>query len=164
MRIIALAAVMFFTVTAAHAESFPVIKDATVLKECGACHMAFPPQTLSQAVWTKIIGNLGSHFGEDASLDTATVATILDYHLKNANDVNNDRASKRWRTDKHVTRISEVPRFIERHKGCETVWAYEKVKSKANCAACHNHMQTSGTASVNVKFLPAAMRKTCGEQ
>ena len=55
--------------------------------------MAFPPQTLTRAVWRNIIGNLSNHFGEDASLDAATVKYLLAYHEANASDVSDTRAA-----------------------------------------------------------------------
>lgn len=80
MRILVAAAAMVLVAATARAETFPVITDQTVLTECGDCHMAFPPETLSTGAWKKIMANLSDHFGEDASLDEATTAKILAYH------------------------------------------------------------------------------------
>ena len=55
----------------AHAEEgtyLPPVADQTVAKECGACHMVFPPQLLPARSWQKLMADLSSHFGEDASL------------------------------------------------------------------------------------------------
>jgi len=163
MRILALAAAMLFTATAVQAETFPVVNDQTVITECGDCHMVFPPQTLTKGAWTKIIGNLSDHYGEDASLDPATTAAVLDYHVKNSNDVTNVRASQKWRMNFPATRIVEASRFINKHKGCEAAWVHKDVMSKANCLACHKDMQTTGSTKENLSFLPASIRNTCGE-
>lgn len=161
------AAVLFsaslFNVSTVQAETFPVIKDKTVLTECTECHMAFPPETLSTVAWKKIIGNLEDHFGEDASLDAATTAQILDFHLKNSNDVTNVRASKKWRMSTPAMRIVDANRFIKKHKGCEAAWVHKDVGSKANCIACHKDMQTTGSTKENLSFLPASIRRTCGD-
>lgn len=163
MRSLILAIAFLFTASAAHAETFPVITDQTVLSECGDCHMAFPPQTLTKAAWSKIIGDLSNHFGEDASLDAATTATVLKYHLKKANDVDNVRASMKWKTNPPASRVVFASRFIRKHKGCEAAFAHEKVKLPSNCLACHGNMQTTGSTKENLRFLPASVRSSCGE-
>ncbi|PHS78617.1 MAG: hypothetical protein COB59_06115 [Rhodospirillaceae bacterium] len=161
------AAILFsaslFNTSTVQAETFPVIKDQTVLTECTECHMAFPPETLSTVAWTKIINGLEDHYGEDASLDAATTAIILDYHLKNANDVTNTRAANKWRMSFPVMRIIDASRFIKKHKGCEAAWVHKDVGSKANCLSCHKDMQTTGSTKENISFLPASIRRTCGE-
>lgn len=160
----AVVAIFVFTATNAQAETFPVISDKTVLTECSDCHMAFPPETLPKATWEKIIGNLGDHFGEDASLDDAAVAIILSYHVKHASDVSSVRAAKKWRTSNKVTRIIDAPRFIKKHKQCpDAVWKHAAILSKSNCIACHKTMQTNGSTRANVDFLPANLARVCGE-
>ncbi len=164
MRILLTAAALLIAATSAQAETFPVISDQTVLKECGDCHMAFPPETLPKAVWGKIIGNLSNHFGEDASLDAATTAQLLAFHTKNASDVSNVRAATKWRTSAAVTRIIDAPRFVKKHKQCpDAVWAHPKILSKANCLSCHVNMQRTGSTKVNLSMLPADLAKVCGE-
>ena len=163
MRIL-IAALIFVTATAARAETFPVIQNQTVLTECGDCHMAFPPQTLPKAAWEKIMADLSNHFGEDASLEPALVAEILAYHVKNASDVSNVRAANKWRASGTFTRIIDAPRFKKKHAGCtDEVWDHEKVKSKANCLACHPTMQKDGSTDENLSFLPPRLRRQCGE-
>lgn len=164
MRIVIAAAALIFAATAAHAETFPVISDQTVLTECGDCHMAFPPETLPKAAWQKIIGNLSDHFGEDASIDAPTAAKVLAFHVKNASDVSTVRAATKWRTSGFVTRIIDAPRFIKKHKQCsDQVWRHPKVQSKANCLACHKDMQRTGSTKEDVSFLPPALARACGE-
>ncbi|MCK5445250.1 MAG: diheme cytochrome c [Rhodospirillaceae bacterium] len=165
MRILNIAAILVIVIaTGARAETFPVITDQTVLSECGDCHMAFPPETLPKALWQKIIRNLSDHFGEDASIDDATVAVILDYHVKNASDVSQTRAAKvKWRTTRPVTRILDAPRFIDKHRGCDAAFKNPQVKSPSNCLACHPDMQRTGSTNENLSFLPASVRRQCGD-
>ena len=47
--------------------------------ECGSCHVAYPPRLLPTASWEALLGDLGNHFGSDASLDPATTAELLAY-------------------------------------------------------------------------------------
>ena len=158
------AAILMVGVSSAQAETFPVIQNETVLRECGDCHMAFPPETLPMALWEKIIGNLSDHFGEDASIDDATAAVILDFHAKNASDVSQTRAAKvKWRTTRPVTRIIDAPRFIDKHQGCESAFKDPQVNSPSNCLACHPDMQRTGSTKENLSFLPASVRRQCGD-
>lgn len=164
LTLAAAAALLAISVTSAKAETFPVIDNPTVMKECTDCHMAFPPQTLPKALWEKIIGDLSNHYGDDATLDAATTAEILDYHVKNASDVTNVRASIKWRSNKMFTRITDAPRFVDKHRQCPPeVWSHAKVGSKANCLACHTTMDTNGSTDVNLRFLPANLQAACGE-
>jgi hypothetical protein len=165
MRILIISAVLVaITTTGTRAETFPVIANQTVLTECGDCHMAFPPQTLPKALWKKIMADLPNHFGEDASLEPALVAEILAYHVKNASDVSNVRASQKWRSSKSFTRIIDAPRFLDKHRGCsDAVWNHKKVRSKANCLACHPTMQTNGSTDDDLSFLPLFQRLKCGD-
>ena len=131
----------------ANAESFTPIKDAEITAACGECHMVFFPQMLPQASWKKIIGDLTNHFGEDASLAADTQAYVLKYHLNDAADITSTRAAKKWMTRVDVTnppeRITTAPRFVQKHGGSEftRMWDRKKVKSKADCAACHKDAQ-----------------------
>lgn len=164
MRIFLIAAALLFAATTVRAETFPVIDNQTVRTECGDCHMIFPPQTLPQALWKKIIGNLSDHFGEDASgLEPAVLAEITAYHVNNASDVSNVRAAQKWRSNAFITRIIDAPRFKAKHKGCDVVWSHPEVKSPSNCLACHKTMETTGSTKENLSFLPANLRNVCGD-
>jgi hypothetical protein len=122
-------------------ERFPPIKDETVKKECGDCHMAFQPQMLPQRSWVKIMDTLGDHFGEDASLDKATAEGIKNYLVENASDAGwwSGKFMRGVRDDWVPLRITEIPYWVREHN--EEVpnyaWSDPKVKSKANCTACH---------------------------
>ncbi len=39
----------------------PPIEHPATLKECGECHLAFPPQMLPARSWDKLMGDLASH-------------------------------------------------------------------------------------------------------
>ncbi len=122
-------------------ERYSPIKDQTVAKECGDCHMAFQPQMLPKRSWETIMSTLGDHFGEDASLDTATTERIKTYMMENA-------ADSGWWSGKFLRgvdddwvplRITEMPYWKREHNEEVPSWAWSdpKVKSKANCLACH---------------------------
>jgi hypothetical protein len=124
-------------------ERVPLITDAVVKKECGSCHMTFPPQFLPKRSWQKLMDTLSNHFGENASLGDPQRTTVLDYLLANAAD--GPRAGSEGRkfaasipAEQTPLRITEVPRWLREHRklGADR-WREPNVRSKANCVACH---------------------------
>ncbi|MDH5558180.1 MAG: diheme cytochrome c [Alphaproteobacteria bacterium] len=124
-------------------ERLPPITNEAVKKECGACHMAFQPQFLPQRSWRKMMDGLSDHFGEDASLPEATRLEIAAYLEANAGDVSGSREGRKFvksiAADQSPMRITEVPRWVGEHRGevRESAWSDPRVRSKANCVACH---------------------------
>ncbi|MBT3926064.1 MAG: cytochrome C [Rhodospirillaceae bacterium] len=141
VTIIAVAMVLMVSTAVRADERYTPIQDSVVAEECGACHMAFQPQMLPEKSWQKIIGDLSNHFGEDASLDPETVTRIEKYHRDNA-------ADSGWLSGKFMRglnktsaplRITATPYWVREHNEevPERAWRDPKVKSKANCTACH---------------------------
>ncbi len=98
-------------------------QDPDYVQGCGECHDAYSPRLLPKGSWRDIMGDMGNHFGEDASLDEATRKKIEDYLLQNAT-----------RDGKGPLRISQSRWFRHEHKGDITK---HKAKSWSNCTACH---------------------------
>ena len=48
-------------------------------EECGSCHVAYPPQLLTQSDWKKLMEGLDKHFGDNAVLDPKDNKEILDF-------------------------------------------------------------------------------------
>ena len=128
------------------AQAAPVeseIKQSTYKAECASCHMAYPAWLLPARSWQKIMTNLDNHFGDDASLDPATLKTLTDYLLENS--VENSgvrRADKMLRylpQDTIPIRISKLPYIRHEHDEIPNryIEANPGVKSLSNCAACH---------------------------
>jgi len=69
------------------------VNDTMYLKECGTCHMAFPPQLLPARSWRGVMDSLDAHFGDSAQLDAPTERAISDYLAKNAADGANNAES-----------------------------------------------------------------------
>lgn len=117
------------------------IQDETVKKECGACHLAFQPQMLPKRSWEKIMMGLSDHFGEDASLDKATVQEVKEYLTENAADSGwwSGKFLRGIKDDMTPLRITEMPYWVREHNKEVPNWAWRdaKVKTKANCVACH---------------------------
>lgn len=108
-------------------ERVPPVSDAVTTRECGECHMAFPPALLPVESWRRIIDGLADHFGENAEVPAETAAHIRDYLTANAGRIGDPR----------VDRISEQPWFTREHRYSPSVWERPDVRSKANCPACH---------------------------
>jgi hypothetical protein len=112
------------------------VADATVKKECGACHMAYPAGLLPAQSWRAMMGGLKDHFGENAELDEATTIAITDYLVANAAPADRRGATptalriteQGWWTRKHEKRDRTSPRAL----------AKAGAKSKADCKACHD--------------------------
>jgi hypothetical protein len=119
----------------------PPVKNPLVQKECGACHMPFQPAFLPARSWHRMIEELASHFGEDASLPADKARVIRDYMTANAGDVvTQGRARKymRWVAPGGTPqRITENPDFMRKHRFPDRIWQDPKVVTKANCPACH---------------------------
>jgi len=111
--------------------------------ECGACHFAYQPGWLPAGSWRRIMNTLDDHFGENAELDNQTRDDIARYLVANAADSAPNRQSRHvfgsLGSGELPLRISEL-RYI-RHAHDEIprrlIEGNPKVRSRANCQACH---------------------------
>ncbi len=100
--------------------------------ECSVCHLPYPPQLLPADSWRALMQGLDRHFGTDASLDSKTAATIGAFLEANAG------GERSARPDVPVLRITETRWFRHEHSGkAAALWGSGRVKSSADCAACH---------------------------
>lgn len=98
--------------------------------ECGSCHIAFPPQLLTEQNWQSLMGGLDKHFGANAALDDKDNQEILDLLQRYAGSGSKHSASS--------LRISDTSWFIREHREVSsTTWSNPAVKSRSNCIACH---------------------------
>jgi hypothetical protein len=103
--------------------------DPAYVKECGACHVAYPPALLPAAAWTSILSGLDRHFGQNAEVDAATRARLEQWIVSRAAPASGASGPLRiteqaWFRDEH----DEVPRDAA---------SRPSIKSMANCSACH---------------------------
>lgn len=106
--------------------------NAKFRKECSDCHIAYVPGLMSAESWRRIMAGLDKHFGTDASLPAQDNREITEFLVRNA--------SNRWSAPTAPLRISEAAWFRRKHDSREIdpqVWKDPKVKSPANCGACH---------------------------
>ena len=107
------------------------ISDPTYKAECASCHIAYPPSLLPARSWRALMAGLDKHFGADASLDAPTAARITAFLEQNAGRDRSGSATP-------VLRITETRWFVHEHDEVPTrTWNSPKVKSAANCTACH---------------------------
>jgi hypothetical protein len=123
---------------------FPPVENATVLSECGDCHMAYQPRMLPQRSWQKLMDGIGDHFGEELSLDEGARREVLDYLLQGAADAGGKKKRKGHRFMRGLgpreapIRITETPHWRkEHHELPDRVWSDEKIESRGDCEACH---------------------------
>lgn len=106
------------------------VAHASTLKECGECHLAFQPALLPAESWNRIMDDLKNHFGDDASLPAETAADIRAYLTGAAG-----RGGKG--SDGKETRITHQRWFLKEHKFRADLRQDQRIRSPANCQACH---------------------------
>jgi hypothetical protein len=119
------------------------VTDATVSKECGACHMAYPPGLLPARSWAAIMANLADHFGENAELDAETTRGITDYLTSRAAAAGNAVGRKLRGLQPSATplRITELPWWRQKHdkrgRVAPATLVRRGAKRESDCIACH---------------------------
>jgi hypothetical protein len=144
--LLALAAIgqtMWVTQSLAATQFFPPITDAGYLKECGSCHMAYPPELLPARSWTRVLGSLQDHFGDSAQLDAATQQRIHDYLVANAADKAQNEHSfaimHSLNASEAPFRITATPYIAGLHAAVlDPAWRPNpRPKTLAECGVCH---------------------------
>ena len=138
--------------SAAHAEeddddeNIPVAKNALWQSECGSCHVAYPPRLLPAESWRAVMSGLDKHFGTDASLEPAAAREIGAFLEKNAGKRSDASA-------KPLLRITETRWFRRAHdEVSDRTWKNPKVKSAANCAACHTQAESGNYSERSIRI------------
>ena len=112
----------------------------TFQDECGACHWAYQPDLLPARSWKKITSDLTHHFGQNASLDKKTTATITRYLVQHAADASgaNHAFMRGLGPNDTPKRITDTPLWRGIHRGLSS-WDFSdpRVKTKSNCMGCH---------------------------
>lgn len=124
----------------------PATLDATYVKECGSCHFAYPPSLSPASSWVAMMGGPDAHFGENASLDSATATKIRDYLVANAAENWDTRPANafRIRNADDPLRITATPTWQRIHRGIpDAVFKSPKIGVKGACNACHQDAATS---------------------
>src|SRR6476659_1329177 len=126
---------------------FPPIANAGYQKECGSCHMAYPPEFLPARSWNRVLGSLQDHFGDSAQLDAATQQRIHDYLVAHAADnAQNDHSFAivhSLRASETPLRITGTPYIAGLHAAVlDPAWGGNpRPKTLAECGVCHLQVQ-----------------------
>ena len=110
--------------------------NAKFQQECASCHTPYAPGLLPAASWQRIMGNLGKHFGTDASLDAASTREIGQWLQAHAGSY------RRANEEPSQDRITQSAWFKRQHRPGEVpadAWKRPAVGSPANCGACHGN-------------------------
>jgi Dihaem cytochrome c len=126
--------------------------DKRYVSECGSCHVAYPARLLDAGSWRRLMLGLDLHFGSDASLDEPTRRDIQ-------SDLERGAArSARGGFSARDGRISSTSWFRHEHDEVPPgAWRHEKIKSAANCAACHTGAE-AGDYSERTLRMPSGIR------
>ena len=142
LLVLGFSVLLFSRVQAGGSHYFAPVVDPVVKAECGTCHLPFAASMLPASSWKRMMGELQNHFGEDASVDAATAATIEAYLTANAADTGGRTHSRKLLRGVSLAsapqRISELPKWVDEHrKVAAWEWTSKEVRSKSNCVACH---------------------------
>jgi len=117
--------------------------------ECGACHLAYPARFLPAESWREMMSGLDKHFGSDASMDAESAREITAFLEQNARR----KPTSRDASGKLPLRITETQWFRNEHDEVSSrVWKSPKVKSAANCSACHLQADLGDYSEHNVEI------------
>ena len=98
-------------------------------KECGSCHLAFPPQMLPARSWSALLGGLSNHFGQNAEVDAVTLKHLRDFLEVTAGPEVSGPAP---------LRITELRWWRREHDEVSpAVFKRKAILTPANCGACH---------------------------
>ncbi len=114
----------------------PVDAPPAFQAECASCHVAFPPQLMVAEDWKRVMRSLDKHYGDNASLDDKTRQILEDFHVRNAGGAK--VGAGRTAQAGELPRLTLTDWFRREHREVRQAdWTHAKVKTPANCAACH---------------------------
>lgn len=120
-----------------------LVTDKFYKNECASCHFAYQPGLLPAKSWTKLMGDLGNHFGTDASLESTDNQRILKYLVENSAEKSTQYKRSRKINDSIAENetpiaVTKTRYFIREHRGIpKRLIVQKEVTSLANCMACH---------------------------
>lgn len=125
--------------------------------ECGSCHMAYPPGLLPARSWEVLLGDLGHHFGDDATVSDEVRDHLRAIASANAADVAPNRLSQQIARSTAGTtplRITEIGPLMHEHGEIPRsfVVGNPEVRSLSNCAACHTGAKEGSFAESGIRI------------
>ena len=118
------------------------MKDELYIEECGACHLAYPPNLLPSAGWQAMLDQLAEHFGENAEMDDETDDHIRSYLEANGLKPGEPSTVSQLLRNLPQTvplRITDLPAFVVAHDPVLESMQVETVGVGffSPCADCH---------------------------
>jgi mono/diheme cytochrome c family protein len=115
--------------------------------ECASCHIPYAPGLLPSKSWRGIMTSLDKHYGTDASIDQKSVAEISAWLDKYS------AGSRKFAEPSPDNRISSSAWFARKHREIgKDVWLRASIKSRANCAACHQQAAQGDFDEDNIRI------------
>ncbi len=118
-----------------------------LLDECASCHILYPPAMLPKHSWKKLMANLAEHFGDDASIDEETAKTIETFLVANSAEASSKEYAYYFFKSiekKDIISVTETEYWKMKHKEIEkSLFESKKVRTKANCKACHPNIENA---------------------
>lgn len=106
--------------------------------ECASCHVAFPPQLMIADDWLRVLRSLDKHYGDNATLDEKTRQVLEDFHVRHAGRASKIGAGRAAQAG-GLPRLTQTDWFLREHREVSRAdWTHAKVKTPANCVACHS--------------------------
>ncbi|WP_419771045.1 MAG: cytochrome C [Candidatus Marinarcus sp.] len=91
------------------------------------------------------MSDLENHFGDDASLTEADNKNILDFLVQNSAEKSTQEASVYMLDsigDNNIIAMTQTTFWKHQHENIpKTLFKHDKIKSKANCKACHSDVE-----------------------
>ena len=129
--------------------------NATYADECSACHIAYPASLLPAKNWGTLMAQLDNHFGEDASLDQASVDEITTYLFKHSSDSVDTKPAHVFSTTNPASplTITETPFWKNTHRNIpEDVFKRAPIYGNGNCVACHSDAESGAFYPGNISI------------
>lgn len=121
-----------YTATAGASKHYPL--DPTYVKECGDCHVPYPPGLMPAEQWQQIMSQLSRHYGVDASVDKDSAGRLSLWLTAQA--ATKAKYAGEIPAGESLPRLSAGRWFLSEHR--ETPQAAIQAAGRlTRCDACH---------------------------
>lgn len=107
--------------------------------------LCIPPNLLPKHSWIALMQDLENHFGDDASLDFESHKTISAFLVRNSAETSPKEASVEFLNsigNNDIIAMTQTQFWKNVHQEIpKTLFTHPKIKSKANCKACHSDVE-----------------------
>ena len=93
-----------------------------------------------------------NHFGDDASIDDETNKKILEFLRQNSAEKSSSKWAIKFAKNDDIA-ITSSPFWQKAHENLDKeIFKRDKIKSKANCAACHENIEKGLISKALIKY------------